>query len=269
MSKSFRITRYAVRIAILMILMGLLPLSANAQTQLSAAISLKVSLEAGRADLEKTLGEKIIINYGASGTLAQQITAGAPVDLFISADRATVEKLAGKNVVDKGQAQVLATNDLVLVAPAADKSIIKDFASLTDPAVRHVAIGEPKMVPAGRYARQTLESLKLYKPLEEAQKIVTGENVAAVLAYVSRGEVDAALVYATDAYNNPKVRVVATAPPATHDLIEYVIVPVKGAAHYDSAQKLQVALLSASFQGILKAHAFGPPSAAPTPASAP
>ncbi len=244
--------------------------AARADVAVSAAISLKPALEKAQPDLEKSLGEKITYNFGASGTLSGQILQGAPVDLFISSDRATADKLIAANAADKTTAIVIAGNALVLIVPkanAASPASPKSFADL--PKAGKIAVGEPKAVPAGAYAKEVLTKLKLWDELDHAGKLVNGENVAQVLALVQRGEVDAGIVYATDAKNAAdKVAVVATADPAMHSPIEYVSVIVSATKHRDAAVKLQQLLMAPAAQATFKDFGFTAPPA-PATASSP
>jgi len=242
--------------------------TARADVTVSAAVSLKAALEKAQPELERSLGEKIIWNFGASGTLSGQIQQGAPVDLFISADRPTADKLVAANAGDKATLTVIAGNSLVLVVPKANAdspASPKAFADL--PKAKKVAVGEPKAVPAGAYAREVLTKLKLWDDLDKAGKLVTGESVAQVLALVQRGEVDAGVVYATDAGGAAdKVSVVATADPAMHSPIEYVSVVVTASKHKESAAKLQQLIEAPGAQATLKEFGFTAP---PVPATAP
>ncbi len=235
----------------LLLLLMLCPVAVGEVT-ISAAISLKAALEKAQPELVKAAGEKIELNFGASGTLAGQIRQGAPVDLFISADRANVTKLVEAKQTRPDTVQVIAENELVLIVPAKPRDGVKitSFADLTRPEVLRIAVGEPKVVPAGVYALQTLKALKLLEPLEKSGKLVTTENVAQVLAYVDRGEVDAGIAYRTDALAAKHVQIIATAPAEMHQPVEYVSVIPKDAPHPELALKLQKAILSEAVQKI-------------------
>jgi molybdate transport system substrate-binding protein len=238
-----------------------------ADVTISAAISLKPALDDARPLLEKAAGQPLTINYGASGTLAGQIRQGAPVDLFLSADLATAQKLADAGNADKKTLSVFATGQLVLVVPADNPAHIAAFADLAGPAVKKIAIGEPKVVPAGAYAQQALTALHLWDPLQRSEKLVTAENVAQALTFAARGEVDAAIVYATDALANNKVKQVAVAPADSHQPIEYAgVVPVDS-PDKAAAAAIQKALASPEVQALFKSHGFAaPPAAATAPA---
>lgn len=257
--------RFAGWIAAILMIMG--AGAARADLTISAAISLKPALEKAQGALEKAVGEKIVYNFGASGTLELQIEQGAPVDLFISADRPTVTKLLaarGESHAEKGTDKAIAGNELVLIwSPLSSYAPKPGFGDLTK--AHKLAIGDPKIVPAGAYAQEVLTHLKLWDELEKSNKLVLAENVAQVLTFVRRGDAEAGLVYATDAMNaGAQVKVVGIADPSMHRAIEYVSVVVAGSKNPEAAVKAQQALLSADVQAVLKGFGFTPP---PGPAS--
>jgi molybdate transport system substrate-binding protein len=244
----------------------LLTTAVNADVTIASAISLKSALEKAQPLLENAAGEKVVFTFGGSGTLAGQIRQGAPVDLFLSADRATAEKLAADKTADPATLRVFAGNALVLVVPAKPDDATHSPASFAQVAkARKLAIGDPQAVPAGAYAKQVLDHLKLWDPLAKANQLVTTEDVAQALTLVRRGEVDAAIVYATDAKNQPAVRLVATADPAWYTPIEYVSVIIRDSPHKPAALNVQQALATPEVQAILHDFGFTPP---PPPATA-
>lgn len=170
-------------------------------------------------------------NLGGSGMLAQQIELGATVDIFLSAAEEPMSELETRGLLVSGSRRDLLRNSLVLVAPL--DSRLNGFDQLTGPGVRTVAIGDPGHVPAGMYAQQTLAALHLLPALQP--RLVLGENVRQVLAYVETGNADAGLVYATDAAITRRVRVVATAPESTHASIVYPVAVLRASAHPDDA----------------------------------
>jgi len=146
----------------------------------------------------------IAVTYGGSGILRRQVEAGAPVDLVVFAGTAPVEALVAEGLVDGDSRRVVARNRLVLIG-AADAADL-DFASLPRMADgERLAIGDPDTVPAGHYAREALVTLGIWDALEG--RLVLAHDVAAVLAYVERGEVAAGIVYATDAALGRRIRV--------------------------------------------------------------
>jgi molybdate transport system substrate-binding protein len=201
---------------------------ARAETiRVSAAISLKGALEEIGKVYEKETRTRVELNLGGSGQLAAQIRNGAPVDLFLSAAASEVDKL--DDAVDRDARRVIVRNQLVLIAPKDAKWGDGGFAELAESRIKRIAIGQPKTVPAGEYARQTLVKLDLWDKIQD--RLVLGANVRQVLDYVQRGEVDAGIVYATDALEvGDTVKVVARADPSLHAPIEYVVAIVKDSA---------------------------------------
>ena len=163
-------------------------------------------------------GTAVTYNYGGSGTLARQIEQGAPVDVFFSAAEKQMDELEAQNLIVADTRHDLVGNALVLIAPV-QSTALHNFQDLTGSVVKTIALGETSTVPAGMYARQTLEHLGLFAALEK--KVVYAKDVRAVLTYVETGNADAGLVYQTDANTSPKVRVVAIAPADSHDPILY------------------------------------------------
>jgi molybdate transport system substrate-binding protein len=140
-------------------------------------------------------GARIVVTYGASGEIVKQVEGGAGIDLVLVAAADPAERLVKGGHVDPASRRVVATNELVLVGRAGGPRLT--FATLDAlPAGERLAIGDPGAVPAGSYAREALERLGLWSKLEG--RVVLGGNVAAVLAYVERGEAPAAIVYRTE-----------------------------------------------------------------------
>jgi len=223
----------------------------------SAAISLKETLQEIAKQYESDTSEKVDLNFGASGTLAAQIKQGAPVDLFISAANKQVDDLVAAGLADGDSRKAVAGNSLVLIVPKDQKNPPTKFEDLTDGRFKHIAIGEPKVVPAGQYAMQTLQKMGLDKAL--ADRLVMGENVRQVLVYVQHGDADAGIVYSTDAAAaGQDVQVVATAPESTHDPITYPAVIIKAGQH-DAAKKFLDYIQGDKGRAILVAHGFAVP----------
>jgi molybdate transport system substrate-binding protein len=198
----------------------------------SAAVSLKEPLTEIAKQFEHDSGISVALNLGASGQLAAQIDAGAPVDVFVSAGEAPIRMLTRNGKI--GDSRLVAGNRVVLIVPAG-KSDVSGFQSLSNNSVKRLAIGRPRVVPAGDYAVQVLDHLGLSASVKE--KLVYGQNVRQVLDYVSRGEVDAGIVYATDAAEaKDSVRIVATANESTHDPVRYLAAVVKGAKQGDAVK---------------------------------
>jgi molybdate transport system substrate-binding protein len=224
----------------------------------SAAASLKNAFEELGAVYEKRTGYHPNFNFAASGVLQQQIEAGAPVDVFASAAQKQMDEIEKKGLVKEGTRADFTGNSLVLVVPADSKLKIKSFQDLADAKVARISIGNPKTVPAGQYAQESLTALKLWDALQP--RFIYAENVRQVLDYVSRGEVEAGLVYASDAaVATGKIRVVATAPKGTHEEITYPIAVLKDSANGAAAAKFIELAQSKAGKAILKKYGFANP----------
>ena len=221
----------------------------------SAAISLKDAFdEIGNAYQTKS-GIKINFNYGASGALQQQIENGAPVDVFASAGEAQMDALEQRGFVEATARRDFARNSLVLIVPKSSKPHIETFNDLTKPDVLKIAVGNPKTVPAGQYAAESLTKMNLNNALQS--KLITAENVRQVLDYVVRGEVDAGIVYATDAQAaKDSVNIVAAADENSHSPILYPLAIIKDDKQKQAAQEFADFVLGAEGQSILRKYGF-------------
>ena len=222
----------------------------------SAAISLKESLDAFAQNYNQQHPDiRVVCNYGASGTLQQQIEQGAPVDIFISAGEKQMDTLQSENSLAPGTRRDLIANQLVLIAPA-NSAALRNFNDLAKSSIKSIAVGEPRTVPAGMYAQQVLDHLHLLPALKS--KIVYAANVRQVLAYVETGNANAGLVYATDARISSSVRVVATAPPDSHDPILYPVAMLKASKSPQAARALLDALESPQSLALFAKYGFTP-----------
>ena len=229
---------------------------------ISAAISLKEPLDAFAQNYNQQHPDvRVVCNYGASGTLQQQIEQGAPVDIFISAGEKQMDTLQNENLLTAGTRSDLLANELVLIAPA-NSTALHNFNDLAKLSVKSIAVGEPRTVPAGMYAQQVLEHLHLLPALKS--KIVYAANVRQVLAYVETGNAAAGLVYITDARISTRVRVVAAAPPASHDPILYPVAMLNASKSPQAARALLDALESPQSLALFEKFGFTP---APAPAA--
>jgi molybdate transport system substrate-binding protein len=182
--------------------------------------------EVGKVFQQQVPQVELVYNFASSGSLQRQIEQGAPVDVFISAAPRHMDALAAKGLLLADSRQDLLTNQVVLVTQAdgqANGEAIFEFEALTDDRVQTITIGDPDSVPAGQYAKQVLDSLGLYDSLQGANKLVFAKDVRQVLTYVETGNVEAGLVYATDAALSPQVKVVAMAPVGSHQPIVYPV----------------------------------------------
>lgn len=221
----------------------------------AAAASVQEAMKAVQAAYG-TVAPNITItyNFGSSGSLAQQIAQGAPSDVFLSASPQWMDDLEAKSEILDGSRQDLLRNTMVLIVPP-DNATVADFKELGLPAVGKVAIGEPESVPAGSYAKAVLTSLNLFDALQP--KLVFGKDVRQVLTYVETGNVDAGLVYATDALSSDQVQVVATAPAGSHAPIVYPVAVVQDSEDTNAAQAFVDFLFSDRAIAIFQAYGFG------------
>ncbi len=229
----------------------------------SAAISLKDAIEEITSSYGKHTGQEVELNFGSSGQLMTQIRRGAPVDLFISAAPKQVNELVAESLLDRASIQVLATNRLVLVVPRDAPPDVDSFEGLTDERFKRICIGQPDSVPAGEYAMQVLMKLGIAEALKP--RLIFGANVRQVLSYVERGEVEAGIVYRTDALmSGDKVRVVATADPSWHAPIEYPAAVVTASGKREQAEQFLRFLRTEPARQILTKFGFGIPDDALT-----
>jgi len=222
----------------------------------SAAISLKDAFEEmGRTFTEKHPGAKVLFNFAGSGALARQIEAGAPVDVFASAAQKDMNDLDQKDMIIKGTRKDFARNSLVLITPAKSAMQLTSVNDLRRGEVQKIAIGNPKTVPAGRYAEEVLRHFNLWDVLRD--KLIFAENVRQVLDYVVRREVDAGMVYSTDALVRAKeVKIVSEAPIESHQPIIYPIAIVKGSKKESLAKEFIDVVTSREGEKILERYGF-------------
>ncbi|MCM3765109.1 molybdate ABC transporter substrate-binding protein [Neobacillus niacini] len=229
------------------------PAVEKVELTISAAASLQAALNEIKDDFEKEHPNiKINYNFGASGALQQQISQGAPVDLFFSATEDKFDQLVRDGLIDKDNSVDLVGNELVLVVPKGSAKGIKTLADITK--ADKISLGTPESVPAGKYAKQTLENLKVWENIES--KVIYAKDVRQVLTYVETGNVDAGFVYKTDALMSKKVEVVATAAENTHEPIIYPVGVIKETAHPKEAQLFFDYLQTEKSLKILKKYGF-------------
>jgi molybdate transport system substrate-binding protein len=237
----------------------LLPGPAVAKKQelnVSAAISLKDAFSKIAAQFEKTHpGATVVFNWGASGQLIQQIQQGAPADLFASASVEHMDKLVDKGLVDRKSVKDFVRNRLVVIAPAGNNK----FHSLDELAkVDRLAIGDPKTVPAGKYAMEALTKARIYDGLQSGHKLVFAENVRQVLVYVEGGNVAAGIVYNSDAVTGKGIVVCFTVPDNYTAPIVYPIGVIKSSQQGKLAQQFIDLVVSPYGRNVLKQKGFNP-----------
>jgi molybdate transport system substrate-binding protein len=247
-------------LALAVLLLGASVVRAQEMT-LSVAISLKDAIEElGRGFTIAHPGVTLRYNFGASGDLQKQIEAGAPVDVFLSAALRQMDELEKKNLIVAATRRAFARNVLAVVKPADSRVDIAKAADLLDAPVGKIAVGNPKSVPAGQYAEESLRALGLWDRLQP--KLVFAENVRQVLDYVARGEVDAGFVYTTDAATRTQgVKEAFRPPDDTYRPVIYPGAVVAGSKQQALGRAFLDLLESPQGRTVLSRFGFQPPPA--------
>jgi molybdate transport system substrate-binding protein len=232
------------------------PQAQATELTLSVAASLQDAMKALEPVYrEQNPNTKITYNFGSSGSLQQQIEQGAPVDVFISAAERQIQALDEKNLLLPGTRKDLLGNEVVLIA-SQKATGISDFQDLTSNQVQRFSIGDPESVPAGQYAREVLTSLNLYDAIKP--KIVFAKDVRQVLSYVETGNVDAGIVYASDAQVSNQVKIVTTAPKGSHKPIVYPIAVIQRSQNQAAAKEFVDFLSSDTAKPVFEKYGFTP-----------
>ncbi len=221
-----------------------------------AAASLSEALKEITKTYEPASGDKLIFNLGASSALARQIKEGAPADVFFSADEAKMDDLAKSGLIINDTRHSLLSNTLVIVINAEGGAAIAAPADLVKPGIGRIALAEPQTVPAGIYAKAYLQKIDLWKMIID--KIVPTENVRACLAAVESGNVDAGIVYKTDALISKKVKIGYEVTVEQGPVISYPLAVVQGSKSPDAARKFAAYLGSAEAQTVFRKYGFLP-----------
>ncbi|MDF9406847.1 MAG: Molybdate-binding periplasmic protein precursor [Pelotomaculum sp. PtaB.Bin013] len=220
---------------------------------ISAATSLKDAAEELKTIYVKQRpGIAIIYNFAASGTLQKQIEEGAPVDIFISAGKSQMDALAEKCLIVDNSRRDLLGNELVLIARK--DSNLTGFESLIGKSVAKISIGTPETVPAGKYAKEALTTLKLWDEIET--KLVLAKDARQVLTYIESGNVDAGIVYRSDVLAGRDIKIVAAVPEGTHEPIIYPMAVIKTAKYQKEAEELAAFLLSDEVARVFEKYNF-------------
>ncbi|AXS41957.1 molybdate ABC transporter substrate-binding protein [Breoghania sp. L-A4] len=210
-----------------------------------AAASLKNAMEDIGARYQAKTGTSFVFSFAASSALARQIEAGAPADVYVSANVDWMDYLEQRGLIDASCRVIVAGNTLVVVAPR-DRAEPLDLASAEAVMARlgdgRLSLGDPDHVPAGRYAQSALQATGLWPRV--ADHLARGDNVRVALALVARGEAPLGVVYGSDAAIEPDVAVVAQFADTTHAPIAYPAAPVAASQHKDFALDFVAFLLS-------------------------
>ena len=224
----------------------------------SAAISLTNAFgEMGKNFQEKQKNVRVLFNFGGSGDLSRQIIGGAPVDVFASASPKDMDDLDKMNMILKDTRTDFAGNRVVLVVPANATLNLSSFNDLKRGEIKRIAIGNPQTVPAGRYSEEVLKYFNLMDGVKD--KLIFAGNVRQVLDYVARGEVDAGMVYSTDAaIKADRVKIAIEASEQSHKPVVYPIAVIKGSKKEILGKEFISFVVSQEGKQIMKKYGFKP-----------
>jgi molybdate transport system substrate-binding protein len=225
------------------------------ELNVSAAASLTDALkEVNELYMQQNTNVTITANFASSGTLQQQIEQGAPIDVFISAASTQMDKLQEEELILNDTRQNLLNNAVVLIVPADSDLGITGFSDLTTDKVKQIAIGDPEFVPSGIYGKQAFDVFGIYEQIKE--KLILGIDTPHVLGYVESGNVDAGIVYSTDAALTDKVKVVANAPAEVNNKIVYPVAVIKDSKNVEAAKDYITFLFSDEVKGVFEQYGF-------------
>ncbi|MGL5695273.1 MAG: molybdate ABC transporter substrate-binding protein [Peptostreptococcaceae bacterium] len=223
------------------------------ELNISAAASLKEAMVELEAEYKKENENiKLVVNFGASGSLQRQIEQGAPCDIFISAGTKQMTSLEEDGLLLNGSNKNLVENDLVLVISKGSE--ISSIDDLKSDKVKHIAVGEPESVPAGKYADEVLTNLNLKEYIKD--KLVFAKDVKEVLAWTASENTEVGFVYYSDALMNDSVNVVLTTPIDSHSPIVYPVAIIKNSKKIEEAQKFEDFLFTDKAQEILQKYGY-------------
>lgn len=224
---------------------------------IAAAASLKDALtEIKDLYLQEKPKTTLTINFAGSGTLQKQIEQGADIDLFFSAATSNMDALKNKGLLIDSTVRNVLGNKLVLVVPNDSKVPVNSSFSVvvTDPSIKKIALGEPQTVPAGKYAENVFTYLNIMDKVKA--KVVYAQDVKQVLNWVETGNVDAGVVYLTDAKISTKVTTIATASEASHTPIVYPAALIKSTNNYTASRDFLNFLTSAKAKAVFDKYGF-------------
>lgn len=264
-----RLIGQSILVAVLLCTVG--TLARCEEILVSAATSLTEAFQEIGVAFQKSHPGKIVrFNFGASGALLQQIRQGAPADVFASASPKEMDTLAKESRLENNTRKEFASNRLVLIVPSKQGAVpIRQWEDLKGGGVTRIALSNPDSVPSGRYAREVLIKHGLWEALQP--KAIFGENVRQTLTYVAGGNVDAGIVFATDAkIEGKRVKVVQQAiPTKDHAPILYPIAVLKSAPNGGTARQFVTFVMSQQGQAVLQRHGFVCIKPTPPPKSKP
>lgn len=225
----------------------------NTELTISVAASLKESMLEIKDLFNKENPDIIInLNFGSSGALQQQIEQGAPCNLFISAGQSQMDVLEEKELLENNTRKDLLINSLVLISSSSSE--ISNIDNLSNIKVKHIALGDPSSVPAGKYAEQVLINLNLKNSLSD--KLVFAKDVKEVLSWVTTGNAEAGFVYKSDTINSNSIKIVEEIAEDLHSPIRYPMAIIKNSSNMDDTQKFYNYLNNEKSKEIFIKHGY-------------
>lgn len=223
-----------------------------------AAASMQEALSAAADEWAKQGHARPVLSFAASSALARQAAAGAPADLFLSADQEWMDDLEKRGLLVAGSRADLVGNRLVVVAAPGQQTVksLRGKALGQRLAQGRLAMADPDAVPAGRYGKAALERLGAWSVV--APRVIRAENVRAALALVQRGAAPYGIVYGTDARLAPELRVAGVFPAKSHAPIVYPLARLKN-GQSGEAEQFRRFLLSGSGRQIMRRFGFTNP----------
>lgn len=229
----------------------------TATEKIELNISAAASLKEAMSDLQTAYTKEnpnvtFVINYGASGSLQQQIEQGAPCDLFISAGKSQMNTLDEKGLLLDGTNKDLVKNSLVVIT--SKNSSIDDYKNINTDEITAIAVGEPNSVPAGKYADEVLTNLQIKDTI--ADKLVFAKDVKEVLAWTASGNADLGFVYLSDALSSSEVNIIETISDEYHSPITYPVAIIKDSDNIDAAKAFEDFLFTDEAQTIFENYGY-------------
>lgn len=240
---------------LILLLSALVTINAHAASlTIHAAASLTDAMKEISATYEKQSGDQLRLNFDASSILARQIEEGAPADVFLSADEAKMDQLEKVGRLAPGTRRTLLSNTLVIVVPAESALPIRSAADLAGPQIKKIALAQPGSVPAGIYAKEYLTAQGLWEKV--GPKVIPTQNVRAALAAVESGNVEAGIVYKTDALISKKVKVALEISAAEGPRISYPVAVLIGSSDPTAAKNFLTYLESEPALAVFRKYGF-------------
>ena len=224
------------------------------ELNISAAASLKEAMADIQSEFKKVKPNvTLTVNFGASGSLQQQIEQGAPCDIFISAGQSQMKSLDEKSLLLENTKKDLVKNDLVLVGPK--DTTLTSLSDLSSDKVKNIAVGEPKSVPAGKYADEVFTNLGIKDSI--SSKLVFAKDVKKVLAWTTSGNTEVGFVYKSDALSSKGLKIIETMADDKHSPITYPIGVLKASKNPDVAKAFEDFLFTDTCKKIFEKYGYG------------